>query len=252
MVAKTISLPNVRTLFIPDPGMTMFDADLDRADAQVVAWEADDEELMSAFRAGVDLHTLNRDTINKILEPDKISITRQQAKQGVHATNYGASPFAVSQALQIPKRAAEAFQAAWFAAHPRIRQWHVRIQEELNSNRRVTNKFGYQRIYFGRIDDVLKEALAWIPQSTVALVINKGDLAIYEGPLRQQYGVQTLLQVHDSLVGQFPTNSTDEILPLLHQTLSIPIPYPSPLTIGVGIKTSTKSWGDCKSVQVAR
>jgi DNA polymerase-1 len=248
VVAKTVSLPNIRSLFLPDPGMTIFDADLDRADAQVVAWEADDQELKAAFRAGIDVHTRNQETINRLLSSDRITITRQQAKMGVHATNYGASPFALAQALQIPKKAAEAFQSAWFAAHPNIHLWHQRIEEQLLSSRYVENKFGYRRHYFDRPDDLLKEALAWIPQSTVALVINKGDLAIYSGPLRRELGVQTLLQVHDSLVGQFPTHLTPTILPLLRATLSIPIPYPDPLTIGVGIKVSTRSWGECQSV----
>ena len=53
------SLPNVRSLFGPDPGNTFFDMDLDRADLQVVVWEADDAMLKAALRQGVDIHLLN-------------------------------------------------------------------------------------------------------------------------------------------------------------------------------------------------
>ena len=43
--------PNVRQMFVPDVGFTMFDADLMQADAAVVAWEADDRPLKEGFRA---------------------------------------------------------------------------------------------------------------------------------------------------------------------------------------------------------
>lgn len=52
-------LPNVRKLFIPDPGYTIYEADLRGADAMVVAWEADDEDLKDAFRRGLDVHAKN-------------------------------------------------------------------------------------------------------------------------------------------------------------------------------------------------
>ena len=54
-----MSLPNVRELFLPDPDHVMFECDLKGADAQVVAWEADDEDLKAAFRAGIDVHSKN-------------------------------------------------------------------------------------------------------------------------------------------------------------------------------------------------
>ena len=56
MVAANIRLPNVRRTIIPDPGYTIVDADLAGADAQVVAWEAGDEKLKSAFSAGAAIH----------------------------------------------------------------------------------------------------------------------------------------------------------------------------------------------------
>ena len=52
MVASTISLPNVKKMFIPDEGYTIIDADLEKADAQIVAWESGDEELKQIFREG--------------------------------------------------------------------------------------------------------------------------------------------------------------------------------------------------------
>ena len=58
--------------------------------------------------------------------------------------------------------------------------------------------------------------------------------------------VQVLLQVHDSLAGQFPTFMRDTLLPKMAEQSKILIPYADPLIIPTGIKTSTVSWGDCE------
>ena len=55
----TVELPNIRKLFVPDPGYVIFDADLAGADAQVVAAEAGDSDLLAAFKGGLDVHTKN-------------------------------------------------------------------------------------------------------------------------------------------------------------------------------------------------
>ena len=235
MVAQTIALPNIRKLFKPDTGCIIFDVDLDRADAQVVAWEADDEELKCAFREGVDIHSLNAETLQ---------CSRHQAKQGVHATNYGATARAVAMALGITVHQAENFQSRWFQAHPGILDWHKRIEHSLQTTRTVWNRFGYRRFYFDRVDGLLPEGLAWIPQSTVACVINRG-LANIDDYLP---GVQVLLQVHDSLVMQSKIEDFIRLLPEIKNNLLIPIPYDDPLTIGVGIKASVVSWGDYKDI----
>ena len=54
-----VKLPNIRELFLPDQGKTFFDIDLDRADMQVVGWEAGDENLKRALRLGIDLHCMS-------------------------------------------------------------------------------------------------------------------------------------------------------------------------------------------------
>jgi hypothetical protein len=56
---QEFQLPNIRKMFIPDSGKVIVDADLAGADAQVVAWEADDTKLKAAFREGKSVHLMN-------------------------------------------------------------------------------------------------------------------------------------------------------------------------------------------------
>ena len=103
MVAKNIRLPNIRKMFVPDKGHTIVDADLSGADAQVVAWEAGDEDLKAAFRSGIKIHVHNARTMfdqcaNMTDEEIKESPLYRDIKMGCHACNYGGTvPALVSQ-----------------------------------------------------------------------------------------------------------------------------------------------------------
>lgn len=254
-----LDLPNIRKLFIPDPGYTFFDLDLDRADLQVVVWEADDRDLKAALKLGIDTHCMNACDIYHIkgIPYEELSPThpnypnhrgritdarRQTAKAGVHATNYGVKERTLAATLGTTTHEASTFIRSWLVAHPGIQRWHERVAHQLQTKRFVENRFGYRRFYFSRIDSVLSEALAWQPQSTVALVINKIWRAIFEAKV----GIEVLLQVHDSINGQFLTQSRDESLRTIMAAARVIIPYEDELTIPVGIKTSVVSWGDCE------
>jgi len=249
MVEKLV-LPNIRKLFIPDVGYTIFDVDLSGADAQVVAWEAEDEDLKNAFRAGVDIHVKNATDMwgsaFTHLEGVAFAKKRKQCKQAVHLTNYGGSATAAAKVLGWTNHEADTFQKRWFSLHPKIKSnFHGKVQKALLSTKTVTNGFGYRRVFFDRADNLLPEALAWIPQSTVALVSFFGALSLEQ---KCPY-VQMLLQVHDSLVFQVPKSQRENVQ-LFRLALATPVPYLDPLTIQWGVARSDRSWGDCEKVEV--
>jgi len=252
VVAETIALPNIRKFFIPDAGHIIVDADLSGADAQVVAAEAEDERLLEAFREGKSVHVMNvRDVFShkvKGWSDEAIKATNHSngiyynCKRAVHGTNYGGSARAIAAATNWTIFEAEDFQRNWFGAHPGIYNWHRRTEQQLATNRTVSNRFGFRRVYFDRVEGLLPEALAWVPQSTVALVTDTAALRLWE---QKRDFVQILMQVHDSLVFQIPMSKRNE-LPGLLDLMLVEIPYDPPLTIPWGHKSSTVSWGDCE------
>jgi hypothetical protein len=112
---------------------------------------------------------------------------------------------------------------------------------ELMTRRYVENIFGYRRFYFDRIDEhLLKEALAWRPQSTIAIVTNLGIRQVLSSDLP----VHFLLQVHDSSVFQWRKHL--DLYEEVRTKLLVKIPYSRELIIDVGGNMSDKSWGHCK------
>lgn len=239
--------PNVRKMFVPDVGYTMFDIDLKQADVWAVAWEANDEPLKEILRAvargEIDLHEQNaKDIYGLVTKPSHHQ--RQMAKHGVHAADFGSSPRNMAKKLDMTVHQADAFQKRWFALHPGIKQWHRRVEQELMATRMVRNAFGYRKIFFDRIDSILPEALAWVPQSTTVNIIDKGMNNIDE----YLPDAMLLLQVHDSAVGQFKNHLYPTIRKQIEQQMLITVPYDDPFVIPVEIACSRKSWGDCAKV----
>lgn len=252
-------LPPVRELFIPSDNYIIADIDLDRADLQVAVWEWDDRDLKRRLRLGVDLHICNGlEMLNIPMPPEdeliethqnylehraRYAAERKAAKSFVHGTNYGGSARTMARACGITIRQAELQQKRWFAQHPNIKQYHKHIELQLAKTRTVHNAFGFRRFYFGRVESLLSEALAWIPQSTVAHTINTGIRNLHHTLFGQ---VDLLLQVHDSAVLQWPITDDKRLRPLIQKCFRVQIPYNDPLVIPCGIKTSLKSWGACK------
>ena len=252
----SITLPNVRKLFSVDPGFIMFEADLKGADAQVVAWEADDSDLKSAFRAGVDIHAYNAEAMwgtafTRLQEHSYARRQkRQECKHTVHGINYGCSPRTTAIQRGWTVKEAERFHTRWLTLHPGIAHWHRRIRRCLEKDRTIRNAFGFRRVFFDRIDGCFAEALAWIPQSTVAINTYHGafQLEARYWPDQSDVGFSTslsglILQTHDSINFQFPAASTPPPQEI-RQTLQVITPYPDPLTIPWDLKMSDKSWGD--------
>lgn len=237
-VPKTGSDPDVRCMFVPDPEHFIMDWDLNRADVQAVAWEANDAELKQMLRENVDLHTENAKTL---------LCSRQVAKMWVHGSNYGGSARTMAANCGISVAQSETMRRRWFAAHPGILEWHRRIERQLKMSKSVYNAFGYRRLYFDRVEGLLPEALAWIGQSNTAIVINMGLLNVF----RNLPEVQLLLQVHDSLVMQTHRRNVPGIFPKIKQQLEVVVPYDDPLVIPVSGKGSYVSWGDCKELEAA-
>lgn len=243
---RKLVLPNVRKLFIPDAGYVMFEGDLKGADAQVVAWEAEDEDLKNAFRSGMDVHVKNaEDMWGK--EFTKLPIgshardkKRQQNKVAVHLTNYGgtARTLAITQGWLVHE--ADKFQKRWFSLHPGIKtNFQGRIWSALQTTRTIYNAYGFRMIYFDRPDSCFGQALAWPPQSTVAITCNMGFFQLEE----KFPQVEPLLQNHDAMTFQFPIQNCPPVK-VIRETLLVKTPYADPLFIPWDLKMGTKSWGE--------
>lgn len=257
---KAADLPNMKYAFIPDPGHEWAEIDLEGADMQVMAWEGDIPLMKEIFRSRQKIHAIHaKEIYGGDAGPDgRKEPYYSYAKFGCHAYDYYGKPPTVAKILGIPVHSADRFMRRYFQIHPRIPVWHREVEAQLmrgvldrqgnpipGTERTVFNRFGFKRRYFDRIDSILPEALAWVPQSTVGIVINKVWLNIEE----QLPWITVLMQVHDSLNLQYLISNRNRLPELLPHT-RITVPYDDPLIIPVELKRSTRSWGHCEKDEV--
>ena len=235
--------PNIRKFFRPDPGMTFFDTDLSSADLRIVTWEADEPEMKRWLADGKVPYV----EVAKEFYRDP-SITKKHRsyklmKSLCHGTHYLGTPAGLSSRVGLPVKEVARVQGWYFERFPRIRAWQEEFKRKVRETREVRNPFGYRIPVLGRIEDsTYRELIAWLPQSTVACLINR----IYDTIYRTAPEIEVLLQVHDSIAGQFPTDLTEPCLVKINAAARIVLPYAGPLIIPVGVKTSIDSWGECE------
>lgn len=236
-------LPNCKRLFIPDDGYVFFDIDYSGADARVVAFDSDCKFLISIFNDDkLDLYaTIASEYYGRtITKKDK---ERQIFKAICHGTNYlGKAPTLAGKAGLLVHEV-DKVQKFYFSACPEVKRWQLRHIANMEKFGFVENVFGARGYFLDRSDNMINnKAIAWVPQSTIGILVNKGLVNIdkKENPRN----VQVLLQTHDSLSGQFLEIDKEAPNRIIGH-MKIALQYNKPLIIPADIKTSKVSYGDC-------
>lgn len=141
---------------------------------------------------------------------DRISITGN--------SNYrmGVDTFATT----IGKTVAEAkvLRDKYYSAVPELPAYFDWIENELKTNRKLTNPYKRVRIFTGMLDvSELYSAYAQLPQSTVADTINLGILGLW---LIKPQNIHLLIQVHDEVVISLPLSLVEWFKPYIKLHLS--------------------------------
>lgn len=226
----------LRSVFVADDGMMFCNIDLEQADSRNVGalcwdllydnpdWtEAQAGAYLDACEGG-DLHTLVTRMANANLPWDQGKTDREiadeiayrhfsyrdLAKKLGHGSNYLGTPPTMAKHARIPVPLAREFQNNYFQAFPCIPEWHTSVFNQLEHLGFLTSPFGRRRFFFDRPSaaNTRREAVAYTPQSMTADEINTGILKLWRGDR-----VQLLVQVHDSIMFQFPEEERDEIVP---------------------------------------
>lgn len=229
----------LRFIFVADPGYKMAYIDLEQAESRVVGLlcfaASGDSSYLDACESS-DLHTAvarmvwpELEWVDDSAENQRVANQpfyrhfsyRDMAKRGGHATNYYGKPWTLSRNLKIEKVVAELFQAKYFKAFSCIKRWHQAIARELQTTGKLVTPLGRRRQFFDRLrdDTTLKEAIAYVPQSTVADILNYGLWKIWE----RFPEVHLLANAHDAVLVQYPAERETELIPKLRKEIETPI-----------------------------
>ncbi len=132
-------------------------------------------------------------------------------------------------------------------AFPGIRSWHTEVSDELKQTGCLLTPLGRRRQFWGRLNDntTLREAIAYIPQSTIGDLLNLGLLKVWQN-LKNE-GVDILGQVHDAILGQCDIDKVDTLMPKVLREMNNPLNVKGremiiPSSVEVG-----ETWKDMKA-----
>lgn len=252
----------LRRALIPDPGMKFANIDLEQADSRnlgAVCWNVfRDGKYLDACESG-DTHT----TVARLAYPslpwvDDLKANRTIAERPFyrhhslrhickvlgHGTNYMGSPQEMSRHTKIEQSAIKDFQKIYLETFPAIAKLPEWTKNELLTRGYLVTPLRRKRWFFGRRDDndTLKQAVAFLGQSMTADEMNKGLLQTWLLNI-----CQILLQVHDSILIQYPEEKEDEILPQVLAAMRVPLELESgrmfcvPVDVKVGWNWANQS-----------
>lgn len=159
------------------------------------------------------------------------------AKMICHASNYAATAGALQKhilvksdgVLALPKRDCERFLSVYHSLFPEIREWHALVEDELKSTGELVNLFGFPRKFFGPLSNykTIKEALAFVPQSTVGCITNMAFVEVQDW-LEHNPEVEwdLLNNKHDSVMMQAPHEEALVCAALLQSCMQRPLISP--------------------------
>ncbi|RLA60500.1 MAG: hypothetical protein DRQ89_12735, partial [Epsilonproteobacteria bacterium] len=160
-------------------------------------------------------------------------------------SNYGMGVNRLAQMSGLSITLAKQLQDYYFQLNYEVKQWQDRVILEIQTKGYITNIFGRRGWYLNKNDPMLKnKALSFIPQSTIADLVNHAMAKI----AKELPEVTISLQVHDSLVVQYPKEKAEHYRKEIVRCMELDIPYEPILKIPADIQVSARSYGDVRSL----
>lgn len=268
--------PALRYVFVADPGYVLVNVDLEQVEARDVGFICgclfDDWTYLDSCESG-DLHTANARLIwpamgwTGDIKADREIADRQfyrdfsfrdMAKRGSHLSNYFGTAYTAARHLKVPQAIMEEFQARYcrgrtadlrkglpeiIPAYPSITRYWQWCATELQSHHMLSNLFGRRRHFFGRPNDdaTLREAIAFLPQSTTADRMNLGLWRVW----KHLPECELLAQTYDSITFQVKTiHPVDDLISQVLDLIRVELTAPSGRSYIVpGEATIGFNWG---------
>lgn len=258
----------IRELFIPDPGFVMLASDLEKAEAMVIAWLAEDLDAIEAFQNRVDVHWENtkkilglpsdlkyekeKDYFVPILEDEKeMYLLRQIGKTVEYADSYGMGPvmlqnILIREEIYLDISTCKKLLEQRRRARPMVVRWQGSIRDEIRSTRILETPLGDRREFRGRLNDNLfRSAYSFKPQCTVGRIL---ELAIQDIHESTDIFIP-LLNVHDEVVGQCREEDLESSMKVIRSCMERPLKiHDRELIIPCSFKFG-KNWGNLKEVK---
>ncbi|MGD8865636.1 MAG: DNA polymerase I [Anaerolineales bacterium] len=246
----------IRRAFVPKPDHLLLSTDYSQIELRIVAHIAEDKAMIEAFQNDQDIHSATAAAISGISLEDVTPDMRRNAKAINFGLIYGMSPYGLTRTTDLTLGEAENFVDAYFERFPGVKSYLDEVRERVTIDGYVSTLLGRRR-YFPQLEQgsavnetirsrALREAINAPIQGTAADIIKLAMLELPEQLEQAGLKASMLLQVHDELVFECPSEELDQTAPLVEKVMQ------EAYKLDVPLKTDTKvgeNWADMKPIE---
>lgn len=215
----------IRSAFMPSPGYRFLSLDYAQLELRILAELSMDERMLSAFRAGEDIHVLTAARVYRKNISSVTSAERRMAKTLNFGLVYGmgASAFAASSGLT--RKEAGEFIASYWREFPGVAAWQAETKRAVRS-RGYTETLTGRRRYFPELLTQDPRLLAAVDRAAVNHPVQglEGDV-IKQAMLKVKHalsdkkvwgeGARILLTIHDELLFEVRIDMIEKVIPVI-------------------------------------
>lgn len=240
----------IRTAFIAEDGCQLISADYSQIELRLLAEIAEIDTLKKAFKEGLDIHAMTASQVFGIPIEGMDPMVRRKAKAINFGIIYGISAFGLANQIGVSREEARDFMKTYFERFPGI-------QDYMEKTKEFCRKTGYVETIFGRRCHVPsineknfnsrafgeRAAINAPLQGSAADIIRRAMIRMPAAlKAKGLEDVKMLLQVHDELIFEAPSEKVEAAIPVITKTMETAthplLDLSVPLIVECGVGTS--------------
>ena len=240
----------IRAAFVAAPGTLLLSADYSQIELRLLAHFSGDPLLMRAYAENIDIHALTASEVFGVPVEKMDKETRGRAKAVNFGIVYGISAFGLGNQLGIPQAEAKAYIDRYFARYQGVKSFIEKTLEKTRAEGSVRTLFGRMR----PIPDIEsrnpnqrgfaeRTAINTPLQGTGADLIKLAMTAIDRKLTERKLKSRMVLQVHDELLFEVPTDETKTVEQLVRAEMEGVVKLKVPLVADLAFGPN---WRDLK------
>jgi DNA polymerase-1 len=217
----------IRQAFIAAPGCKIVAADYSQIELRIMAHLSQDDGLLNAFAAGLDVHSATAAEVFGVGIEGVSVDQRRKAKAINFGLIYGMSAFGLGKQLGLGRNEAQEYIDLYFARYPGVAEYMARTRELAHEAGYVETLKG-RRLYLPEINARNRQrqqaaertAINAPMQGTAADIIKMAMLSVDDWLTRSRVDARLIMQVHDELVFEVEAGAVEELSETVVQLMS--------------------------------
>lgn len=240
----------LRAFFVANEGKVLCDADYSQIELRVLASIAKDENMISAFQSGTDIHTVTASQVFSIPVDMVTPVMRSRAKAVNFGIVYGIGAFSLSKDIGVTRKEADTYIKNYLATYRSVADYMDSTIEKAKADGFVSTLFGRRR-YLPELQNsngmlrAFGERVARNApiQGAAADIIKLAMIKVWERLKTDFPTAKLILQVHDELIVECEERDAEAVCRLLESEMQNAASLAVTLTADAGYG---KNWLEAK------